>query len=108
MAARRFSFGNRASPKSKLRNLQGKSCMYSYDEIIKGLRKAGFKLAKKEGFNSLRARCQDGKAVWTEENAKREFMGGYVDRNKKVELWFLFIENISSKVYMNSVSHAKH
>ena len=46
-----FSFGNKASLKSKLRNLQGKSYMHSHGEIIKGLRKAGFKLVRKEGFN---------------------------------------------------------
>jgi len=48
-----FSFGNTASLKSKLRNLQGKSYMHSHGEIIKGLRKAGFKLVRKEGFNWL-------------------------------------------------------
>jgi ubiquinone/menaquinone biosynthesis C-methylase UbiE len=48
-----FSFGNKASLKSKLRNLRGKSYMHSYDEIMNELRKAGFKLVRKEGFNWL-------------------------------------------------------
>ena len=46
-----FSFGNKASLKSKLRNLQGKNYMHSYDEIANELRKVGFKLVRKEGFN---------------------------------------------------------
>ena len=48
-----FSFGNKASLKSKLRNLQGKNYMHSYDEIANELRKVGFKLVRKEGFNWL-------------------------------------------------------
>ena len=48
-----FSFGNKASLKSKLRNLQGKNHMHSYDEIANELRKVGFKLVRKEGFNWL-------------------------------------------------------
>jgi ubiquinone/menaquinone biosynthesis C-methylase UbiE len=48
-----FSFGNKASLKSKLRNLQGKNYMHSYDEIANELRKAGSKLVRKEGFNWL-------------------------------------------------------
>jgi len=48
-----FSFGNEASLKSKLRSLRGNSYMHSYDEIVGGLRKAGFKLVRKEGFNWL-------------------------------------------------------
>jgi ubiquinone/menaquinone biosynthesis C-methylase UbiE len=48
-----FSFANKASSKSKLRNLRGKSYMRSYDEIANELPKAGFKLVRKEGFNWL-------------------------------------------------------
>jgi len=48
-----FSFGNKASLKAKLRNLQGKNYMHSYDEIANELRKVGFKLVRKEGFNWL-------------------------------------------------------
>jgi len=48
-----FSFGNKASLKSRLRNLRVKSYVHSYDEIINELRKAGFKLVRKEGFNRL-------------------------------------------------------
>jgi SAM-dependent methyltransferase len=48
-----FSFGNKTSLKSKLRSLRGKSYRHSYGEITNELRKAGFKLARKEGFNWL-------------------------------------------------------
>jgi SAM-dependent methyltransferase len=48
-----FSFGNEASLKSKPRSLRGNSYMHSYDEIVGGLCKAGFKLVRKEGFNWL-------------------------------------------------------
>ncbi len=48
-----FSFGNQSSFKSKVRNMQGKNYMHSYNEVIAGLNKAGYKILKKKGFNWL-------------------------------------------------------
>jgi hypothetical protein len=91
-----FSFGNKASLKSKLRNLQGKSYMHSHGDIIKGLRKAGFKLVRKEGLQlvvvqpNLRELLsasfgQDGKTVEAEEDAEHKPMGDGARRNAEVK-----------------------
>jgi len=48
-----FSFGNQSSIKSKIRNMQGKDYMHSYNEVIAELNKAGYKVLKKKGFNWL-------------------------------------------------------
>jgi ubiquinone/menaquinone biosynthesis C-methylase UbiE len=48
-----FSFGNKSSLKSKLRELQGKHYMHSYRKVVQSLDKAGLRVVKKEGFNWL-------------------------------------------------------
>jgi ubiquinone/menaquinone biosynthesis C-methylase UbiE len=48
-----FSFGNKASLKSKLRELQGRHYMHSYRNVIQSLDKSGLHAAEKEGFNWL-------------------------------------------------------
>jgi len=48
-----FSFGNQSSLKSKIRNMQGKNYMHSYNEVIAELDKTGYKILKKKGFNWL-------------------------------------------------------
>jgi ubiquinone/menaquinone biosynthesis C-methylase UbiE len=47
------SFGNKSSPKAKLRRLSGKSYLHAYDKVIKALKKAGFTVKKKTGYNWL-------------------------------------------------------
>ena len=81
--------------KSKLRNLQGKNYMHSYDEIANELHKVGFKLVRKEGFNWLLFDRtsellsayfgQDGKTVEAEEDAKRESLGDDARRKARVK-----------------------
>jgi ubiquinone/menaquinone biosynthesis C-methylase UbiE len=48
-----FSFGNLSSIKSKLRQMSGKKYMHSYEEAISNLKKTGFAIEKKKGFNWL-------------------------------------------------------
>jgi ubiquinone/menaquinone biosynthesis C-methylase UbiE len=48
-----FSFGNLSSLKSKARQLSGKNYMHSYKEAIEDIRKTGFIIDKKMGFNWL-------------------------------------------------------
>lgn len=50
-----FSFGNKASLKSKLRELQGRHYMHSYRNVIQSLDKSGLHVAEKEGFNGCRS-----------------------------------------------------
>ena len=70
--------------------------MRSHGEIIKGLRKAGFKLVRKEGFNWLLfsgtsenflvpLSAQDGKTVEAEEDAEHKPMGDGARRNAEVK-----------------------
>jgi len=48
-----FSFGNKASLKSKLRELHGKHYMHSYRKVVQSVDKSGLQVVKKEGFNWL-------------------------------------------------------
>jgi SAM-dependent methyltransferase len=48
-----FSFGNKSSFKSKLREFKGKSYTHSYSQVVKNLRQTGFKTIKKTGYNWL-------------------------------------------------------
>ena len=48
-----FSFGNKSSIKSRIRELQGKSYMHSYKQVVKTLRKTRFYVTKKMGYNWL-------------------------------------------------------
>lgn len=48
-----FSFGNKSSFKSKLREFRGKSYMHSYKQVVNALRKTGFEAIKKSGYNWL-------------------------------------------------------
>jgi len=48
-----FSFGNKASLKSNLRQLRRKHYMHSYRKVVQSLNKAGLLVVKKEGFNWL-------------------------------------------------------
>ncbi len=48
-----FSFGNRSSLKSRLRQMSGKRYTHSYSEAISVLEQLGFKIEKKKGYNWL-------------------------------------------------------
>lgn len=48
-----LSFGNNSSPKGKLKKLGGKSYAHSYQDVIGALRKSGFRITKKTGYNWL-------------------------------------------------------
>jgi ubiquinone/menaquinone biosynthesis C-methylase UbiE len=48
-----FSFGNRSSLKSRLRQMSGKRYTHSYGEAISALSEIGFKIEKKKGYNWL-------------------------------------------------------
>lgn len=45
------SFGNKSSLKAKLRETQGKSYTHSYQNVMRSLLKAGFKVKKRMGYN---------------------------------------------------------
>jgi 2-polyprenyl-3-methyl-5-hydroxy-6-metoxy-1,4-benzoquinol methylase len=47
------SFGNKSSPKAKLRELSGKSYQHSYSKVMQALAKTGFKVKRKTGYNWL-------------------------------------------------------
>jgi ubiquinone/menaquinone biosynthesis C-methylase UbiE len=47
------SFGNKSSLKAKLRKLGGKSYQHSYNNVTQALKKAGFTIKKKTGYNWL-------------------------------------------------------
>lgn len=47
------SFGNKSSPKAKLRQLGGKTYLHAYDNVVKALIEAGFIIKKKTGYNWL-------------------------------------------------------
>lgn len=95
-----FLIWQQGKPKVEAQELAGKNYIHSYDEIMNELRKAGFKLVRKEVFNWLlfsRASenflgasfCQDGKAVRTEEDAERESVGDDARRKARVKAAFL-------------------
>lgn len=48
-----LSFGNRSSLKAKLKQLKGKSYTHSYRNVMKCLKKAGFTVKTKTGYNWL-------------------------------------------------------
>ena len=48
-----FSFGNKSSLKSQLRELQGKSYTHSYNKVMQSLTKTGFSVVKRLGYNWL-------------------------------------------------------
>jgi ubiquinone/menaquinone biosynthesis C-methylase UbiE len=48
-----FSFGNQSSLKAKLRGLQGKVYMHSYEKVMQCLAKTGFNVRAKLGYNWL-------------------------------------------------------
>jgi SAM-dependent methyltransferase len=47
------SFGNKSSLKAKLRRLGGKSYQHAYDNVTEAIKKAGFEIKKKTGYNWL-------------------------------------------------------
>ena len=48
-----LSFGNKSSPKAKLKAMQGKSYRHSYKEVMECLSKTGFLVKKKTGYSWL-------------------------------------------------------
>ena len=48
-----FSFGNKSSLKSQLRELHGKSYRHSYNKVMQSLTKTGFSVVRRLGYNWL-------------------------------------------------------